>query len=121
MITAKQMVGTEAHVQLRWYIEQTMGQEYIAYQRASALGKLVTKYLNNCNKQHPNRGIVPRIINAFLWDITPEGTYLWDGIHSEFDNCPDEFKDKWLGKPKREKVKVVKVKKQAPRQVGWWV
>ena len=117
MITAKQLFGSAAHVQLRYYIWQTMP-EADDFKKAAALGALVKKFVANRNDQHPHENDLPESVDeAFIWSDTNEGHEFWREIEPEF-LIPEEFFNKWLGKPKP--VKQPKQQAPKPKRVGWW-
>lgn len=115
MINAKQVYGTYPHVQMRWHIEQLMGGEPAA-KKAQALGRLVTKYIRNCNEQEEDRDHVAADIDqSFTWEDTPEGHNFWSTINRR--DVPQVFLDQWLKQPRAKK----EIPKAAPKKrVGWW-
>lgn len=113
MINAKQVFGTYPHVQMRWYVEQTVADEA---RRPYELSQLVKKYVNNCNEQNGDDEVQFDIDASFIWDDTPEGHGFWQGISA---HVPEHFKDQWLKRPKVKKQPAAKPVK--PKRVGWWV
>lgn len=118
MINAKQVYGTYPHVQMRFHIGQLMGNES-AGKKAAALGRLVGKYIYNCNDQEEERDYVENNIDAsFTWDDTPEGHDFWSEVHRH--KIPAEFEDAWLKRVVPRRAKVIKPA-VLKKRVGWWV
>ena len=112
MVTAKELLGTYPHQQMRAYLKGKFPQD-TPKQHGARLSALVKKWLHNYHNELngwwrllDDNGVPRDIDNSFTWGGTPEGHEFWANIHR-------------LELP-RPMPMAKKVKDKPRKKVGWW-